>query len=373
MTIEEDLDMGYDIPPQVPDDLIDLNEAEKKIVDAQESLEAMSQEYYYADLLEKNPQDKGLLSYGMLKGYLRTTTAMETFSIEAAVDAAGTVVKDATDGLFAALKEKLGGWISKIGPTLSATGKAITEFITKQWDKVAGLVTRIGGSIKTTVVAHPFATLLGTVGACVGLGAVAPALMRFAPGVLAAGGRVQVASAAESATVASREASTVAGRMNTIVSKLASPFKKFSFKATEGNISLQAVAGSTPVKAVSGDAAKLGWTKQSIAALMGKLGQVKEFAPKLSKMAADLYHAEVSEISALWKSKRHLKLAGSLGWKSFLYLPFIKLGWEIIKAVFHLIKTVIWGTFSMVTKTFKALTGQGSDTTKTPIEGEANA
>ena len=79
------------------------------------------------------------------------------------------------------------------------------------------------------------------------------------------------------------------------------------------------------------------------------------------------------EISTLWKNKQHLKFAGNIGWKAFLYVPFITLGWQIIKAVFGLIKAVIWGTFSLVTHTFKALFGSSSsDTTQPPTEKETH-
>ena len=345
-----------DIDPPLPDDNTDLVEIEKDIDESQEDIHAIESVYAFGLSYSAHPMDPCLNFYGVKTGYL-ATSAMALYGMEALSE---DTVQMAQEGLVDTLKSKIGGWISKIGPTLVNTGKVIWNFVTRQINKITSMVGEGFTKVKSTVRAHPFATVLTTVTACLGLGAVVPTMMRSIPGIMGTVGRLGAGAAAEAPNAATTAAS-VGGRLNGMVSRIKWPWGKLSIKTKGTNIGLD-VADKVDMAAKSSkSSAVLGWTKDSMIAIKDKLMGVKAFAPNLTKMAQDQFTKEVTDVKSLWSNKKYLHLVGSLGLKAMVYIPFLKLGWEVIKAAFNLIKEILWGTFRIVAHTFAALTGQSAD------------
>ena len=363
-----DSNTDKDIPPPLPENTVDLDTAQKEVENQGASIEAIVSEANFLSAYMDYGHDLGLNAIGLKQGYL-TNTAMAMYGLEALNDESVTFATEAVTGAIAG---KLASWSAKALSTLKATGEAILGFITRRWTNLKNLALRVKDGGKKVIKSYPFTIALTAVTACLGLGAAAPALLRTVPGILSGVGRATSAAvAAERTVTASTEAAKAAGIMNRIISGLKWPFAKLSV-AVKGR-SIKLVTEDLPVKEVSGEASSMGWTRQAISGLMGRLSGVTQFAPKLSAMAKDTVSKDIADVTAHFKSGHAVKGVGvGLLKAGLVYLPFLSAAWGVVTAVFKLIKTIIWGTFTLLTSTFSKLTGHGSEPAPQP-ETPANA
>lgn len=383
-----------DIEPPLPEDNKDLQEIENEITTVEQEAVGLEQFVQFTESYLANGDDVALTAFGIKMGYLNGT-AMQVYGLESINPESITY---AQESLMTAVKDKVGKWIANIGPTLLATGKAIWGFVSRQISKITQLAGNAAKGIKNTVKAHPFATVAATVATCVGLGAIAPAMLRSAPALMGTVGRMGMSEAGTTAakaatgaaaktaakTAASAAAKTAtktgsiaaqaagtASKLNTIVSAIKWPFGAFKVVMNGAGTGFKLV--KTAAKAVvptRAAASALGWTSSAVTGLVGKLiGGLRTVIPNLTDLAVKQYQSEVALIKSHWAGGNYFKLAGNIGMNAMAIMPFFGIIWSVIKALFALVKEIVWGTCRIVIHTLQAITGHGdSDNTPAPAE-----
>lgn len=357
---------GDDIPKQTDEDETTLPDVDKEVKSVTESLQDISQRVLFAESLEKHKTNPTALIYlGRKQSYFTSTvsstesmsTAEISYSVENIITDAAEQIKEWIGKALATVKKSILAVKAKLGFAAHGVSETGEVAIARAGDQ---------STLMDKVKAHPYVTVAACVAACVALAAIVPMFAGVIP------------------TTMSEEAGAAGlARLAQAVKSIKWPFGSFSLKTAKDGISVAYTATkntftamrTAPIETVK----NLGWTQSLIKTVTSQAAKVAKTFPKLSELVVSQFKKEVDLVASISKQPtflKKLKTTGAAAFRITTYLPFVKMGWSVVAAVFGLIKDIVLGTFRIIKHTFNALAGRGKkvdqdaeSTTDTDMEG----
>lgn len=340
---------GNDIPKQTDEDSTTLPDMDKDIKDATEDLADINNRVLFAESLEKHKSNPAaLIDIGCRQAYFTSTVSSTesigsddiTVSVENIIAEAGEQIKEWIAKALATVKKSIYAVKAKLGFAAHGVSETGEVAVTRVADQ---------STLMDKIKAHPYATVAACVAACVALAAIIPMFSAAIP------------------TAMSEEAGTVGlARLVQAVKAIKWPFGSFSLNTAKDGISVAFTATKntfTAMRTAPIDTIKnLGWTQSLIKTVMSQASKVAGTFPKLSELVVSQFKKEVDLVSSISKQPtfwKKIKTTGKAAFHITTYLPFIKMGWSVVAAVFGLIKDIVLGTFRIIKHSFNALAGRG--------------
>lgn len=367
---------NQDIPSQKDPDNKTIDEVDKEIDASTEDLDRQMRRAVFFEVLSERRNSAALISLGVKEGYLTSSSlCMEAADgqVEPAKQAANPEDTEADEEKAAGgIKE----WIAKAFSTLTKTMVVLKSKIFHSSQDIQQMAPKASMQVtedstgkdekKSFIKAHPYVT----VAACV---AAAAAVMAIIPMFTAA---IPVAMTEEAAAASAAASTGTISRLIAAVKNIKWPFGNFSLSYVGKHFKLSYTATKNfvtslrkaPIKTVK----ELGWTKSAVGFVTNQAKKFSSAFPRLSEMMASQYRSEVDMVKRAISTpgffKKPIKIAGAV-FRLSTYLPFVAMGWSIVKCVFSLIKEVVFGTYRIIKHTFNAITGRNKTPDQNNDEG----
>ena len=317
-----------------------------------------------------HPSTIGVLqATGLLNGTALESIGLESFTVSKPGDAEANL---ALEALGEKIKEKSAAWAAKIVSVVKGGTEKLLGMLKAVWNKVTAGAKAAAGGIKSTVSAHPYATVAGAVAAIVAVaGVVAFATDKFP----AKGGKPEAFK---------KFTESLGDRLG----KIKWPLGKVEHSVSDDGMKLlvnYTPSSSTALMVVDQPAEKLGWTKAGVTALTGQLnrawtsisGALGKFATKATSFATGVKEF-AKDSGKAWNSvalatdaagRAHMQselesgksigraYAGVLGGAVLFYAQIT----AISLIIYKLCKWVVKGALNLVAKTFRAIAGKSAE------------
>lgn len=360
-----------DIPPQKDKDEKTLPEIDKELDSLESQLNQLVSLSAYTDTINHIGMTPAIKDLGLRLHYLSSTVAsVETFSDDQ--------VCAVVENLAADAMEKMKEWCADALATLNKTTNAVKVKLGYNIHTVddtslqaQARLTENSTTLTDKIKAHPYATVALCLAAVAAVAALVPVFAGAIPAAAAVGGEGATAAVTNGATFS---------RLIAGVKAIKWPFGTFDLTTAGSHISLKYTATKKFMTALRtapvGTIKDLGWTQATVKTVTTQVNKLATTFPRLSNMVVTQYRKELDYATKNLTTPgffKKIKGAAKVGFRASVYLPFVTMGWSIIKAVFTLIKEVVFGTVRIIKHAVTAIAGRGAkvqDTESASKEGE---
>lgn len=362
-------DRDVDIPEQKSKDEKSLTDIDTEVDALESQFQKMSSLTTYTDIVSQTGLTPALTDLGLRMQYFSSTAiSLESVSQE--------TLYAVTEGLIADATNKMKDWCARALSTLSKTMNAVkvklgynVHAVDDTSLQAQARLAENSSTLTDKIKAHPYATVAICLTAVASVAALIPLFASAIPA--AAAGGEGAAAAASGGAAFSR---LIAG-----VKAIKWPFGSFNLTAVGTHVSLKYEAAKNFMTALRtapvGTIKDLGWTQSAIKTVTAQANKIATTFPRLSGMVVNQYKKELAYVTKNLTTPgffKKIKGAAKVGFRASVYFPFITLGWSVVKAVFALIKEVVFGTVRIIKHAVTAIAGRGAkikEETPAPTEG----